>query len=188
MTDAAYSDREAFAIGSETDVDRNFMALTGLEENYVRGFGDSAMIISERMKAVGNDHLFFPACFLFRQYVELQCKYLLKTAWCLNNTTPFILRKTHTLGPLWQDVRKAIQPLLSEVNSIPFDSVESIIKQLESADLTGQELRYPSTSTGHVSLQAIPARISVEKLVSAIERARSFLDQWSLELAMMMET
>lgn len=184
MSNPAYSDRTAFTPDGGVVVDLTFLSLTGLDRNYIRSFSEAAELLVERVLTGpegGNDRLIFTIGFLFRHYLELQCKYLIEAAWHLHNKGPFKPKKGHFLKELWDETRKAIQPEFPEFTDTAFDSVESIIYQFDAVDPTGVEFRYARTLKGDQSLNTIPS-VSIEKMNEAMERAKSFLDQWAFEL------
>lgn len=183
MTDQQNSDRTAFSPDDE-GISMTFLSLVGMDYQYVRSFYEAAdrlaQVLLERPNA--NDRFIFPMCFMFRHYLELQCKYLIEAVWHLNSDEPFKAKFGHSLKELWDDTRKVVAPEFPDFTNVPFDSVQSIIYQIHDADPTGQEFRYARTTRGTPSLQKIPASFNMQKLYDSMQRAETFLAQWTFEL------
>jgi hypothetical protein len=159
--------------------------MIGIDRTYIRGFKLAADNLVAHLLGAFDDReaeVIFAIGFLYRHYLELECKYLIRSAWELNNSTPFVPQTGHGLRRLWDDTRKAIEKELPEFTSVPFDSVQSIMYQFDHVDSSGQEFRYATTNKGNPSLEKLPSRISVEALRDAMARAETFLDQWACDL------
>jgi hypothetical protein len=186
MTGQPYSDRTAFSPDNVNGIDIGFLTVSGFDYHYVRSFYESAELLIETLLPDAtkkqNDRIVFSVCYLFRQYLELQCKYLIECAWHLDNAGKFTPKFSHSLRELWDETRKVVEPKISDTTIVPFDSVQSIIYQFHDADPTGQEFRYARTTKGLQSLQNIPSSFSVIHLHAAMRRADTFLHQWAWEL------
>jgi hypothetical protein len=120
---------------------------------YASGYKEAADLLVKGVEAngAGQDALVYPVLFLYRQYLELQLKDLVRQARRLLDK-PGNFPKGHHIGNLWQ----ACHSLLSEVS--PSDSVAELkeiarlIGEFSALDPTSEAFRYPQDLNGNPTL------------------------------------
>jgi hypothetical protein len=123
---------------------------------YATGYKTAADMLATHVVERRNrqDTLVYPILFLYRQYVELAVKEIIRSGLVYlerDRGTP----QHHDLGQLWAQAEK----LLDEI--CPGDSVRElketgrIIKELNSVDPQADAFRYPVNKKGEQSLQGI---------------------------------
>ena len=123
---------------------------------YASGYKEAADILVQRVEAhnAGQDTLVYPALFLYRQYLELQIKDLIRQARRLLDK-PGNFPKHHRIDNLW----KVCHELLSEVS--PNDSVTELneiarlIGEFSAVDPSSEGFRYPQDTNGNPSLPGV---------------------------------
>lgn len=94
-----------------------------------------------------HDELFLPVAYLYRHFLELKLKSLIRVArdqGFFRNDQRRIQRilGRHDLLDLWTQVRKFLEDGWPGGPSGPLDGVENVVKQFHKADPDGQTLRY----------------------------------------------
>lgn len=131
--------------------------------------------------AARQDTLVYPILFLYRQYVELSVKEIIRSG------LRFLEREVevpqhHDLGQLWTQAEK----LLTEM--FPGDSVEQvketgrIIKDLNKVDPQSIAFRYPVNKRGEQTLQGI-RYINIENVREVVERLTVILDGARMQIS-----
>jgi hypothetical protein len=111
---------------------------------------------------------------LFRHYVELVCKEIIK-----NGSTNLKPRKIHTLDVLWQDTRKIIVSRVSEVSPETLDEIQKFILEIHHHDPDGQAARYDADRQNKPTLQNLPLIIDRENMLFEMDKVRTYLDEWN---------
>ncbi len=123
---------------------------------YAIGYKDAADVLVAHVERDGRwqDTLVYPIVFLYRQYLELAIKDLIRQGRkLLDINEPF--PKTHRIDELWRIASK----LLEEIS--PGDSVDEqkqigrLIKEFCQADPTSTAFRYPEDREGKPSLPGV---------------------------------
>lgn len=118
--------------------------------------------------------------FLYRHYVELHLKSLLRDAGELLDA-PELIPPRHYLVTLWQRVRE----LLLEIDGRPADSwylrVDQIIDDFDSADVSSYAFRYPVTTGGEPSLPT-PLRVNAENVQRIVAELHIFFSGASTQI------
>ena len=101
------------------------------------------------------NQIVFPVLFLYRHYIELRLKELLrKSGELLDSTTD--VPKEHSLRCLWKLVRPRIETILgSKEVKHDSDAVEARIHELDAVDPNSIEARYPDDGAGNPTLKSI---------------------------------
>ncbi len=127
------------------------------------------------------DTLVFPVIFLYRQYIELTLKDLIREIDFKlgNNRTDKILEK-HKLLPLWDEAIKQYNQFIS-VNNITLAFISSssnerkVINQFNQIDEDSFSFRYATDKQGNENLEDI-AHISVNNFKEQIELVVKYLE------------
>lgn len=123
---------------------------------YASGYKDAADLLVQHVeqRSSGQDSLVYPVLFLYRQYLELQIKDLIRQGRRLKEVSGDF-PKHHHIGNLWEVCHK----LLSEIS--PGDSVAGLkeiarlIAEFSAVDPISMAFRYPQDIDGNPSLPGI---------------------------------
>jgi len=143
---------------------------------YIEGYKRSAdVIINNALRKKRIDVLdtcVFPACFLYRQYVELTLKHLyLGTA---EEKTRTIKQASHDLKSIWKKVRPIIEGYYPTEDPTPLLAAEDYILQFAEEDKSSFAFRYPITK--NLSLVHGKQRwINLRNLATRMAELESFL-------------
>ena len=161
----------------------NYLRRYGFERSYVHGFKKAADVLFEQLITNIDAHqeLFLPMCFLYRHYLELQCKYLRRCCSTMQGTAERP-KEIHKLRPLWDDLRPVLQKQFPDFTQAPFDRVQQVIYEFATVDETGQEFRYSLRTDKDESLKTLPAITAIQPLKDEIDAAHSFLEQFAFEM------
>ena len=141
---------------------------------YAMGYKEAADAILKdaRQRQVSADFIAFPAIYLYRHYIELILKAIIIKGQQINNNE-LRVPHGHDLMPLWNEtkfvIRENIHP--DEVANI----VEGHIQELSQLDNNSQELRYPITCEGDISLQAFD-KLDVTNFSNVMNKIGSYLE------------
>lgn len=122
-------------------------------DTYALGYKDAAdallYALAERRASL--DTVIYPLVFLYRQALELQLKLLLPLARRLADA-PAKDEHRHELMPMWQELRRHLEVLITEKDDAEHEAMEKFISQLHQADPQSFAFRYPTNKKGEVSL------------------------------------
>lgn len=174
--------RDLFKEDKLDGIDLSYMSVCGLDLSYIEGFGTGAVILARKLERPVNDALLFPACFLFRHYVELELKWIVATINAANGSTPTTPLLTHKLRLLWDSARPMLVASLPDVTTEAFDSIQELIYAFSDIDPKGEDFRYWADTKGDSTLTGVPKQIERASLVDSMERVMSFLKHWAFQL------
>jgi len=143
---------------------------------YVQGYKLAAdALIGHAVEACQHqDLLVFPIVFLYRQYLELSIKIVIRgSSNCLEQPDDF--PKSHDLETLWTKCKV----LLEQIEPIPESdiyAVESVIAEFAQADPSSQGFRYPTAKDGSPSLPSSLAYINLRNLRDVMDRLTAFFE------------
>ena len=120
------------------------------------------------------DVLVYPLVFLYRQYLELQLKELIKAGSLLIDKSQGF-HKHHKIDVLWRHCRKILKEAYAEDCSEDFDAVEDCIKQFSEHDPTSTAFRYPIDEKGKKSLPGL-IHINLKNFSEIMDNLASLLD------------
>lgn len=143
---------------------------------YAIGYRDAADILASTIDANNRqqDFLVYPIVFLYRQYLELSIKDLIRKARKLKDLRE-PLPPTHNIKSLWE----VCHGLLSAIS--PGDSVEELghigrlISEFSVVDPTSTAFRYPEDKNGRPSLPGL-SKINLRNVRDVIEKIAILLD------------
>ena len=143
---------------------------------YAIGYKNAADLLVEYVEANARsqDTLVYPVLFLYRQYLELAIKDLIRQGRMLQDLAePF--PKSHRINELW----KICSDLLAEIS--PGDSIEEqrqigrLIEEFCQVDPTSMAFRYPEDRDGNPSLPGIK-HINLRNVKAVIGKISLVLD------------
>ncbi|MHC4276843.1 MAG: hypothetical protein ACYSTI_05870 [Planctomycetota bacterium] len=154
---------------------------------YAGGYKDAADILVERIskETLPRDALVYPIVFLYRQYIELMLKEVIKDGNKLFDVTEEYPTH-HNIAELWKQCRGIIEKVWPKGPKVDLDSVEECLYEFSKTDPTSTAFRYPTDKDGEPSVPGI-SRIDLRNLsgvmsgievffTGAIDGISSYLD------------
>jgi hypothetical protein len=146
---------------------------------YATGYLQAAERLVEHVVATqqNQDTLVYPITFLYRQYLELRLKQILKEGRILLEEKQ-VIPNGHDLRPLWREVKRICDKVFEEPDGKSleeFEYVSHIVKEFVALDKISFAFRYPIDKKGKNSLPEVH-HINVRRLADMIGRAGGFLD------------
>jgi hypothetical protein len=146
---------------------------------YVVGFRLAAesLVDLARQDPGKSDLLLVPAAYLYRHYLELMLKDLVRLGTRLRLAT--VAEKQlihHDLDKLWHLARKVIEAFWPAPPVDDLEAVEHAIVEFHRLDPSGQAFRYPSDTNGNASLSGVPPVIDLDCLRATMEAVANFLE------------
>ena len=113
------------------------------------GYKEAADILVENIKVTQShqDMLVYPIIFLYRQYLELRLKIIIRDSKILLDDKVHI-QNTHDLNNLWGDTKKFIRIIFKGEDIRPLNVVGKIIVKFNSIDPESKAFRYPVDENG----------------------------------------
>lgn len=187
---AATGDK-AFGHGA-LPADLIWVDLVGRNQGYIDGFHAAATALIDRIAAdTSSDAPFemtFPVLFLYRQYLELQLKAIVKNGCQLTNlAVPPKLLTGHFLSPLWEMSEKIYRELNDADPSPDLKAVGEVIQEFHAIDATGQEFRYEVTTRDTKSLANLPRAFSLIGLRTTMEGVYNSLYSYAFDISALLE-
>lgn len=121
------------------------------------------------------DFLIYPIIFLYRQFIELRLKELIKDGSRLLDR-PKGIPMHHNILNLWNDCRIFLEEVWPDGDSEELDSVECCIKEFAEIDPKSMAFRYPIDKDGTPSLPEELRHINIRNLGEVMQRLGSLLD------------
>jgi hypothetical protein len=157
---------------------------------YSEGYKTAARELStdyEKRDIKESATLIFPIIFLYRHYIELTLKDLIKEIDSkLNFQRNDKILDKHTLLPLWKEAINQYEKYILENNVLVFTSPikeeRSIVKQFNKVDIGSFSFRYPTDKEGNDCLKEFNYgnsnnHISVDNFKAQIEIVITYLDR-----------
>ena len=131
------------------------------------------------------DSLVFPIVFVYRQYLELRLKQLIRDSKrLLDDTSGF--PTTHKIAELW----KMCRPLLNQeelyVGDQVLDAIEELITEFADVDEDSYAFRYPTDTKNNPSLPDL-SYVNLLNLAEVIKKMAHFLEALSWQLSVTLE-
>lgn len=145
---------------------------------YALGYKLAGDIIFEYVKETRRDQdkLVFPIVFLYRQFLELRLKELIKKGNILLKKYKEF-PKQHNLDILWLQCKKILMEseLIDPQDKHDLDAVEECIHQFSEKDPYSMSFRYPTDKKNRKSLPGL-THINLRNLSEIVGRVSLFLD------------
>ncbi len=142
---------------------------------YATGYKDAADILVAHVLTQYRQHdtLVYPIAFLYRQYLELSIKYVIRQArWLLDISDP--LPKTHDISELWRICHNLLLRIEGIVPDEELKQIARLIGEFSAIDRGSIAFRYPEDKDGNPSLSM--HRINLRILKEGIEKMSVILD------------
>jgi hypothetical protein len=131
---------------------------------YVSGYKEAAdrlvRSLTEDRRHI--DLVVFPTVFLYRQYLELRLKQLLREGSYLIEK-PFVLRKQHRLDTLWYECKSLLKQIEPKVTDQEVAGLEACIIEFHTIDPFSMAFRYHVDTQGNPSLPPDLRHINIPK-------------------------
>lgn len=131
------------------------------------------------------DSLVYPIVFLYRQYVELQLKLIIKEGYQLLSIKKNY-KKCHKIDELWRDCKEIITRIWPQETS-EMILIDDIITEFSLIDPISTAFRYPTNKNGNLSLPDNLLHINLRNLSDHMQKIDDFLgpvcDAISIDLA-----
>lgn len=153
--------------------------VTPSNATYTIGFrlAADALINKARQDNTPPDLLFIPVAYLYRHYLELMLKDLVRMGVKGNSIVVTDKRLTqHDLERLWQSAREMIEAFWPASPSDDVNAVEQVIHEFHHFDPDGQALRYAHDKSGNANLSTVPAWIDLDSLQTTMKAVANFLE------------
>lgn len=151
---------------------------------YAIGYKQAGDALVEHIKATQSrqDVLVYPIVFVYRQYLELRLKQLIKYGRYLLDE-PGDFPKTHQLSELWRICRVALKKIEPKIPIQDLEAVGEAIVQFCAVDPTSEGFRYPTDRNGNPSLPADLKYINVRNLAEVMGGIASFFETATMMLS-----
>ncbi len=146
QADTSYPREKDTLFTASADFRQNFkLDFTSAEFAYISSFKEAADGVVQMAVDEGRDlsFRFLAACFLYRHFIELSLKSIIRQWYDLNDKT-FKPEEwqSHSLPALWNAARDAAQKYWPDKDPEVIKTVERVVNEFHQIDPTGQELRY----------------------------------------------
>lgn len=154
---------------------------------YIEGYKLASDLLVEHIKVDHGDidFLVYPIVFLYRQYLELQLKEIIKDGNKLLDIQEKY-PKTHDIDKLWKMCREILEKFLLGYFSEDLDVVEECINEFSKTDPKSETFRYPTDKHGKKTLPFLKY-INLRNLSEVMERIASFLEAASISISIDLE-
>ncbi|MFC1834352.1 hypothetical protein ACFL2Q_06425 [Thermodesulfobacteriota bacterium] len=151
---------------------------------YAMGFKEAADLLVNHVEegGISQDFLVYPVGFLYRHYLELAMKDLIR----LGRELQYIdepVPRTHNIQRLWGICRQVLLSAFPDDPTEELDEIERLIDELSRGDPKSTAFRYPEETSGSLSLPGIDLinlsglRQTVHKISLTLEGSCSALEE-----------
>jgi HEPN domain-containing protein len=143
---------------------------------YTEGYRRAAdCLIQQLMRSRHEiDFLVYPIIFLYRQYLELSLKVMIRDAEEVLDHEEGPPR-THDLRQLWSRCRKRIEKALDTVSSDELNVIDNCIQQFSALDSSSEGFRYPERKDGS-PVQHSVTHINLRNLMDEMANAANVIE------------
>lgn len=150
---------------------------------YATGYKLAGDLLVEHTKNTRSDQdpLVYPIVFLYRQYLELRLKELIKIGSQYLDISQKIPTH-HRINDLWKKCKKILEKIPPDNPKNDLDVVEACINQFSETDPSSMAFRYPTDKKGSPSISSLKY-INLRILSKVIDRVGSLLDGTSIGIS-----
>ena len=117
----------------------------------------------------------FPIIFLYRQYLDLRLKQIIRDGFrLLDDDREF--PKKHELDKLWQICKSILEKIEPKASHNDIEAVDEAIGQFCTLDPSSEAFRYPIKKSGERSLPADLQYINLRNLADVMGKLTNFFD------------
>lgn len=121
------------------------------------------------------DLVVYPTVFLYRQYLELRLKQLIRESSYLLEK-PFVLRKQHRLDTLWYECKSLLKEIEPKVTDQEVAGLEACILEFHTIDPLSIAFRYHVDTKANPSLPSSLKYINIPNLAKVMAKIDAFLN------------
>ncbi len=157
-------------------------------ELYIGGYKRAGDVLVGYIKETYSDQdvLVFPIVFVYRQYLELRLKKLIKDCKRLFDEQPDF-PQVHDLNKLWTDCKRLLQKLKPQIEPRDIEAVDEGIRQFCELDPSSESFRYPSKKSGDKSLPPDLKYINVRNLAEVMEKLGNFFEAGAMMVSVYLD-
>jgi len=158
-------------------------------EAYVIGYKDAGDKLAEFVikNNRGQDTLVYPLVFLYRQYIELRLKEIIREGYLLlehKGTFP----KHHKILNLWETAKGIALEIAKDIEPPPdLSYAEYVITDFAKIDPDSFSFRYPTTKKGEITIDRRIKHINIRRLANHINDLSAYLDGISFEISVCLD-
>ena len=155
---------------------------------YIWGYGRAARLLCNHLNESRTDLdiLIYPIIFLFRHFVEISLKDILRQVNALLDDSSEV-PQTHDLQKLWDSARPKIEQFNRGADPEPLEVVEECLCELVSEDPFATAFRYPFDKKGEPSAERL-THVNVLNMADVMDKLSAFLDAVHTQLSVLLET
>jgi hypothetical protein len=155
-------------------------------DTYAFGYKMAGDLIIKHMDYIDKNYLIFPIIFLYRHYIALRLKEIIKNSYSLlyinNNNNQIHYTEKHNINILWNETIILIRKALEHQAEHYVDSLGKLIKEFNKVDPSSYCSRYP------VDTKGIPFKydinyINLRNLSEVIEGMANLLEEVSIGIS-----
>jgi hypothetical protein len=157
-------------------------------ELYIKGYKRAGDVMADYIKQTtcDQDSLIFPIVFVYRQYLELRLKVLIKDCRELFDE-PSDYMRGHALGPLWAECKRLLKKLEPKISMKDFEAVDEGIQQFIKLDPGSTAFRYPISASGDKSLPADLKYINIRNLAEVMDKLSGFFESGEMMVSVYLD-
>jgi len=161
----------------------------GIDINaYAIGYKQAADFLVERISQERRyqDTLVYPIAFLYRQYLELRLKQLIRIGSMLLEIPLKANNLHHGIDKLWKQCRNILENIHPDENANDLNGIEKYITEFAHTDPSSTAFRYPADKEGNPSLEGL-THINLRNLAEAMDKISALLDGAALEIDVLLQ-
>ena len=168
----------------------NNAVLNGQRDNlslYAVGYKRAGELLAEAAVEGRRDHdsLVFPIAYVYRQYLELRLKQLIRDSKrLLDDASGF--PPTHKITELWKTCRPLFNQVELDVGDQVLDEIEELITEFAEVDEESYAFRYPTDKMNNPSLPDLSC-VNLPNLAEVIKKMANFLEAVSWQISVNLE-
>ena len=146
-------------------------------ELFASAYKEAADALVEKVISTSRDQdiLVYPIVFLYRQYLELRLKEIIKHCRIFLDENPDF-PKHHKINELWITVKELVTQIRNDEESLPEPNLtEHVINEFTSYDPDSFSFRYPTDKKGNNPLNGMK-HINIRHLSDMIQEASEYLE------------
>lgn len=124
------------------------------------------------------DTLIYPLCSLYRHYIELRLKEIIKDGYLIFDIRQGVPTH-HKIVKLWKEAKSFTLKIWPDGPKEELENLERLLVEFEKADPGAQDFRYPTNKDGENSLKGI-THINIRNLQEVMSRVGFLLDGISM--------
>ena len=181
MGDHLFVEREDWDYNAVLNGQRDNLSL------YAVGYKKAGEILVESVVESRKDHdsLVFPIAFVYRQYLELRLKQLIRDIKrLLGDSSGF--PATHKIADLWRICRPLLKEVELNIGEQILDAIQVLIAEFVKVDEDLYAFRYPTDKRNNPSLPDL-SFVNLPNLAEVIRKMSNFLEDVSWQVSISLE-